>query len=556
VPEDPQTGAGEAGGGDAAARAAGALAVVVRDSDGEPIAGATVRAQNVAGGGSAGAATGREGIAELQLPEGNYLVLVEPPQPAPPLRGLAPVTVSSGERTEVRCTVPMLESEIAGRVLDAGGRPVEGIEVEARPMTFPGSGFAFDVPPRVSPSGATGEFRITGLAPVEHVLTTRETSTHLSARNTAVAGSSGLVDLVLTDRRALLVLGTVSDRKGKPVKGAVVSVAALSGSTTTDEKGRFRLEIHYERGSLIVRASKDGGAQVQLIVSPEEIADRGEVEVALQLDVPGEMATLSGTVSSEVDGSPLATQVVRLHSPSLNLTYQGGTGADGLYTIGRIMPADDYRIWVNPPRGYRDFLQERAAIAEGENRLDITLTPMPTARLRGVLLDAEGHPLPRLTLWIRNAAASANSLSVTGDARGSFDAGEVPAGEVFFETRAEPRVTVSGLKLAEEEERQVELIIGLGKGSLTGRVSSARGGPLGGAQVSLSWLAESGGLQSRVFRQARTDADGAFTMTGLARGRSILTVRVAGYRDWTEERNLTGGKDDLPNIALSPLSGR
>jgi protocatechuate 3,4-dioxygenase beta subunit len=540
-----------------------AILVTVLDSEGRPMAGAMVEVDGP--GGVRSEPTAAAGVAEVAgLAAGDYQIRVRPTQPGlPALFGARPVTVAAGERFQARCTVPLLDAEITGRVLDSEGKPVAEVEIDCSPLLLPGSGAIFmaDVS-SAGPvkSGADGSFRIQGLARVEHVLSTRPSPGRPQARATAVAGASEPVDIVLARKRSLTITGAVRDQKGEPVAEVQVVVSSHQAQPArSGVDGRFRVGLEYERGVVALAARKEGYAEADLLVPPIDIGEREEVEVSLLLEPLGEVGELSGLITEGPGGPAVPAQTVHLHSASLNARYQARSGQDGLYLFSEVRAAADYRLWVSPERGFRDFSAAPVEVAPGVSRMDIELEPLETGRLTGTMLDATGRPLPRFTLWVRSLSASGNAPAITGDERGRFSADEVPAGEVQLETRAAPWITVRGLTIEPGQTRQAEVLLGLGSGRLDGQVLSA-GGPVARARLTLTWTgpaappAAAGALQTTVYREAASDSAGRFSFSGIGAGRAILTAGAPGFAERRESRDLSGGAEEL-RIELAPGPG-
>ncbi len=520
-----------------------AIVVIITDPDGMPFEGVEVEISGQTGARTL--TTGPEGVAEMAtIPPGSYQVKVRLPE-APSFRSSQSVNVAEGEEREIRCQVPAFDGEIFGRVL-ANGEPVPGIQIEARPIGLPGSGarFVFDGnPPQPVTSGPDGTYRFTGLPRIEHFLSTRETPEYPRARKPAIAGSEEPVDIELVSRQSLLILGTVTDLNGAPVEGTRVVALTHSGkSTLTDAEGRFELEIDYQQRAVVLSAQKTGYDKGELLIPERDIGDREEIEVALEIEPIGDPGELAGRLL-DPQGTAVPNQLIRLHSPSLNSTYQSSSREDGSYLIQGIRPAPDYRIWVNPTRGYRDFARTPLQISEGANQLDITLEPIDSGSLSGRMVTPSGAPVPRLTLWVRSLSANANVVPITGDDQGRFQAESIPAGDLYFETRAAPLVSIRGIRLEPGDSQDVELLVGLGDGQLQGTITNPAGQPVPGVRLTMTWSATKGALQSTVFREATSDSSGKFLFSGLCRGRGSISATISGYRTHRETRQLTGGNE-------------
>jgi len=530
------------------------LVTIVRS--GVPVSGVRIDVRD--GAKAATRITGGDGRGEFaNLPAGSYEVRARMPPPSSlALQSSLPLALSEGESVEISYDVPEEAEEITGRVLDSDGQPLSGIEVEARPITFPGSVAFFVTDGSRGPAltGPDGSFRFEGVPLLEHLLSTRETPRYSSVQTTVPAVRSEPVEIILGVRKTLVIHGTVRDGSGSPVAKALVSSPIHSGQPAeAGSDGEYLLDLAYQGGAVGLSASKEGYAHAAKLLLEGEVEGREELEVDLVLERMGTVGEVTGRVVSAADGSPVPGQVVLLHSARLNATYQVRSGEDGSYALSEVRPAGDYRIWVNPDRSFRDYNLFPQSVEAETLRLEIVLEPLGTSRIRGRMIDPEGAPLPWLTLWIRSQAASGNSVRLAGDAEGRFGFQEVPAGDLVIESRAAPWISVRGMRVEADEDREVEITVGLGRGSLTGFVTDALSRPVSRARLNLTWSKRRGPPQSTVYRETVSDAEGRFRFSGLARGQAVLRAAARSFSELSIRRDLSGGDEEV-RIGLSPAS--
>jgi protocatechuate 3,4-dioxygenase beta subunit len=238
--------------------------VVVRgrvlDPQGRPVQGADVVLED---GRSPGYAVG----VCVTDGHGNFTLAGVPPAPGyewvvtdprRPLGARVPTTLSAGaaaNHQEVRLR-PL--AAVAGRVVDAAGRPLPGAAVRVwvrfgnRPP-LAGCVSDFAVPTEGLTTGADGTFRFTGLLPGPSARYTVEVSAngHVSRRSAAFAVSASrmqrLADLVLP--ASVSVAGTAVDEEGRPLPDVRVGVVPGPKDgllrplpVVTAGDGRFRIE--------------------------------------------------------------------------------------------------------------------------------------------------------------------------------------------------------------------------------------------------------------------------------------------------------------------------
>jgi hypothetical protein len=154
------------------------------------------------------------------------------------------------------------------------------------------------------------------------------------------------------------------------------------------------------------------------------------------------------------------------------------------------------------------------------------------------MIDGERNPIPGFRLWLVSASAGRSAVPITSDERGYFELAEAPAGSLSLGTRSSPRLHVSGVSLPARGEVDVVLVLDWGDREMQGRVLDDRGDPVGGADVSLSWSHEGGGMHSSSKRGTRTDPQGVFRFTKLGPGKHVLEVSAAGYAPLAERHEI------------------
>jgi hypothetical protein len=99
-----------------------------------------------------------------------------------------------------------------------------------------------------------------------------------------------------------------------------------------------------------------------------------------------------------------------------------------------------------------------------------------------------------------------------------------------IETRAAPRLSVTGVELAAGAVRDVRIPLDIGPHRLEGSLLGEGGAPIGGARVALVGQRTDGGLTSRSFRETVTDSRGYFAFTQIGSGKPTLSVTADGFR--------------------------
>jgi hypothetical protein len=137
-------------------------------------------------------------------------------------------------------------------------------------------------------------------------------------------------------------------------------------------------------------------------------------------------------------------------------------------------------------------------------------------------------------------------LLVTGDSQGRFVVDAVPEGEIVFQTRSFPELTVSGIEISAGAAKSVRVPLDLGAHSVGGHVVDAEGAPVAGASIFLYSSRIENAVQSRSRRETLVDSNGYFLFTQLGSGPHTLTAQAAGFQGTTVEHRV--GMDEPTRV--------
>jgi hypothetical protein len=358
--------------------------------------------------------------------------------------------------------------EVAGRVVDAQGQPVAGTEVLATDLA---DGMRRPVKARAT-SDPQGRFRVT----VPDLKDARMAN----------------LPLTFWAFRAGLGLGAVSFTRSRPPKedAFVVRLGAPGGTP---------VRVLGPDGAPVARA-RVSPLQSRVDSVPGSVTRRGELPA---FPVPDELADRLATT----------------------------TGPDGRGRIGEFAPGSVQFAWVGAPGFGRQQIQA-AAGADGS----LTFTLAPVGRLVGRLVADDPKVVRGLTVHIftrpdppRPGAAS-SQVQVVADDAGRFEVAELAAGRLFLNAKVPDG---SGLSPRPPNDRSVapgrvtEVTIPVKMPvktrSVVGRVVDTRGQPVPGATV-----LQTGDTPARTSTQS--DAQGRFTLPGVASGPTFLFARAKGFR--------------------------
>ncbi|MEM1202795.1 MAG: carboxypeptidase-like regulatory domain-containing protein [Acidobacteriota bacterium] len=449
---------------------------------------------------------------------------------------------------------------VEGRVVDAAGAPLEGVEVEAsvrfgaamrsrsaRSAHLSGGGTRTD---------ARGNFRLRELAPGAPYDISLALKGFAPGKESLVAPAVGdradAVEWTLV--RGRQGVGSVMDEREAPVAGAEVSltpqapgdlrtqIRRMTGEVeepahqaTTDAEGRYRLpDLGAGRFSLKVRATGFAPVEVPGVeVPPLEIGGDPDVDLGQVVLSPG--ATVAGKVTDD-EGRPLAGAKVEATAPGsgyLRFATDGSgqeviTGADGRFEV----PDRKAGERIDLVASKEGFVTARTSGIEAPNAEDVVLVLGPASTVSGRVVDEAGDGVTRARVSLQDEGAS----SGPGFSRRGPSAWTDPEG--FFRVEGlEPgirRLRVQGEGFIPAERAGIEISKGvdlegvevvLKRGAtVSGRVTAKGGDPVPEAMIR---VASAGGRsmgRAGFLNSARTDADGRYQLGGVEPGRRTLEV--------------------------------
>ncbi len=448
-----------------------------------------------------------------------------------------------------------------GRVVDAGERPLAGIEVVVRPAA------GLQAEPESVLTAADGRFEITALpAPRVDLVASGEGYAPLTvpgleaARRTAGPGA-GRVDLgTLILVPSVSIAGVVSAAGGEPLSDAELWVSehsvaverlaweALSRrppAAVSDARGRFEVGGlgHGQRVDLVVYREGFLPAAVRRVAAPASAPIRVELKPA---------ARIAGQVLGE-DLEPIAGAVIALAAAELPAGVSAvptpiehdperGTrsGPDGRFEIAALPPGEV--VLEVLARGYQPAAMRPFELGEGEVVGDLEIVLERGATLTGSVTTAGGDP-------VADAVVAVGRAMATTKPDGSFRVGGIAPGR---------RTADAWHPHFDRLERQVEIEPGVNvfdfvfasARRLAGRVVDERGAPLPDAAVELAFAGRGGYSEPRTL----SDGQGRFRFPRLAEGNYRLEVEKQGWV--TAESRLQvdlrdGDVDDL-EVVLVP----
>jgi len=490
--------------------------------------------------------------------------------------------VRRGDEVELR--LGATGHPIAGRVLRPDGAPAAfarvliGVDEDAReapegsPRMTDNSGDALDREGILLRADGEGRFASDEVPGGNAVVIARPAEDDAdrpwvgwaTRRVSLVAGEPGDTRaLSIALRPGAEVSGVVRDPTGAPVAGIAVEAeweGTVELGEMEDDLGPFfsdRRTRTAPDGSYRLDALLPGEYDLRVRGAREELAF-GEHDLA-----PGERAVWDPVVDApatlvvrlvDADGAPVSGWGVAVDErvPTLRRMRAVRTAADGRASVGDLPVEEDLFVAAFPPADDADWVQLPAALRSGvrvprgkvarEFELRLADVELPTAGVRGRVVDGSGAGARRATLLLRRAglADGGPEWRRSADADGAFAFGALAPGELVLraETAALPGgVEVARFALAPGRTLDLgELVLPMST-ELTVTVRAADGAELGNLAVELASLDDR--AEGTLVERFRRDGD-AFTARAPV-GHALLRVQGGPFAAWAEPIALPPG---------------
>ncbi|HEX3128346.1 MAG TPA: carboxypeptidase regulatory-like domain-containing protein [Thermoanaerobaculia bacterium] len=525
-----------------------AVAGVVVDEKGMPVAGVEIRASPQMSGGFDSALLRTAGTART-TPAGRFRVPRLSPGVAYDLRfsrtGFAPATSEAPPlepgRPAADLRVVLRKGRTGfGRVVNASEQPIAGARVSLRRSAAGDRRrppiFSQEEPGLEVVTGADGRFEIRDLPGGTWSLDARASGyAPLTVPGLTIPEGAGSTDLgTVMLPPGVAVEGYAVDPRGRPVEGVEVNVADGSMSivrmrmgrgqdsqpaAVTGSDGYFRIEDRRAGETINLDASRPGYATTAapgIRVPPEE-----PVRIVMQPASAVEGRTVDD------DGQPVAGAKIILLPTERRGGFRikdGVSDESGAFRIEDVPPGalEAQAVAAGFQPAYLSNLEVRA----GQDLKGVEIVLATGAAVEGRVLSPAGKPVVGATIELaEEEGAGMFRIPVAamsdGDGRYRLD-GIKPGTRTFQATHPGYRRAVRDLEVR-PGENALDLSLEGGV-EVRGRVVDDGGAPVPGASVSLRE-----GWRSWDLPRGTSGADGSFTLTGVADGNYHLSAQKEGY---------------------------
>jgi hypothetical protein len=443
--------------------------------------------------------------------------------------------LAAGEKkTGVMITIPR-GMAVTGRVTDKDKKPLSGVGVEAiESANDPMGGMRRMVMSNMQQrtddtyrTGSDGTFSIRVKEGTYDLAFKREGYSAKSVRGTKVDSSTKPIDVVLDP--GVEISGRVT-RAGAGVEGVNVRAISQDGmaSTVSGSDGSFRL-TDLTPGQMMLNVAKPDSfiQEMRSVSAPTR---------DLVIEVPGG-GRITGRVLDKNSHQPVTSFLA-----GVTTSRSGGgmvmmmppmqkqfTSDDGSFVLEGIKPGMT-QVVVNAP-GYTTARVPNIEVEDGKTAPDVEVDVETGAKLTGRVTGPDGSPLAGVSVRNDQMGGGArvmrfdgNDNSATTDPSGEYTIDSLEPGEKTFSFNhsgyigQQKTVTIAGGK---DARLDVQMSTGI---RATGFVVTDSGSPVADATVNAFSASEVDGGRS-----GRSDANGAFTIEGLAPGHYTFNAAKTGY---------------------------
>lgn len=438
-----------------------------------------------------------------------------------------------------------LARQLTGTVLDATGKPVEGVTLSILEFTTTDDGNgdgALDLSPwqkeYTAKTDVQGQWTINGLSSAGSVTIAIDDSRFVQMQNRIKLGAGEPAPRII-----ILPAGTITGRllgiDGKPAANIMVTmrVVGIVRGVLTNAEGAFRISrLPTGKYQVHVENAIDYG----MLENVEVVVTEGQITTVPELKLqPGTI--IDGNVLEEETEKPVPHVMLVCYGPE-------GLGKGGNEDRVDTDEQGHFRLRVLPGKRTVSVLSRAAQYLRDENIVEFDAIPGATQTLvihlrkgvsiAGSIVDEQGKQLPGLTVLLCNPKTKLFAV-VTADANGAFQCDGLQKGQATLSVYEDINVP---LEWEIVQPQQLDLPVTgpvnivckkIRLTTLTGRVVTTTGKPVDGAKVTLDlripYIEHTYSSRTSV---VTTDAGGRYSLDKLKPGTqaTVKNVEKTDYR--------------------------
>jgi large repetitive protein len=274
-----------------------------------------------------------------------------------------------------------------------------------------------------------------------------------------------------------------------------------------------------------------------------------DTATTLNFRLAGNPATLSGIVTDAITGAPLTGVVLEVvFSGTDTLVRRVLTDENGFYLIEGL-PAGTFDVKAQL-QNYAISVNTVFLSPNEREVLNVALIPFPAAIEGTVRNSVTNAPIQRALVSILLPNSDVVIASIITGTDGTYRLENLPSGSYnVVITSAGFSSEVIPVILTPSETETVNAFLVPDPAAIRGRVTNANtSAPLAGALVRVF------NLDGVLITSTLTEADGTYSVSGLAAGTYTVITSAAGFGDKINLITLSSGAAEILNVALLPAS--
>jgi hypothetical protein len=289
-------------------------------------------------------------------------------------------------------------------------------------------------------------------------------------------------------------------------------------------------------------------------ISEHELNQNSEAELDVKLVESTESIQVSGWIGNEI-GENLPDRKISVFSSGRQATenFEQTVVSDenGEFVFEAVKPDIEYELEVYTPPDYQPYLLQELVLTRSTPRLNIILKKLKFIQVSGMFVNIDGAPIPNFEINIINISTGNHVQKIVSDSSGFFSLENFPAGEMSFSSMPPEHFKITGLRLSENEYKNLILVVDKGLYQISGWVTDPNSVAVNRAMVMLDAEVLRDGIKSVSNRSTVTSATGYFYFDQLADTPHQITVYAKGFNKKQLLHQFQSPASEL-HIALSP----
>ena len=374
-----------------------------------------------------------------------------------------------------------------------------------------------------------GNFHLELSNPYGYKIVAKSTNWTYRKSTAIVPAVTSTINFVLRKSLNAEVYGIVTDIRGIPISGVVVTNGSGEFRTVSDDNGQYTLETRIPTTHLpAVSYFRTGYEEQRTTFNHDEFNDQSQVEKNIVLADSSSSTTLASWVRS-THGQGLSNLQVKIHSLPNNLLYTAYTNEYGYVEFEGIRANTTYKFEVEGKKPYSGYSDYSLHVTHGMEPVVATLERIQYVSISGRLIDEAGNLKSNFTMNMESKRNPKDKAVFTTNNYGYFELSDVPVGDIVFRTIRPPHFRITGITIDPSSHHYLQIPLNSGWHTMTGQVLDHLGLPIHKARVVLKGVLQRHGLTSSSMRTVSTQSNGLFEFTQIGKGLHDLTIYVDGY---------------------------